>query len=139
MKVNIDWSSEKREDHVFEVEVTAYDCWSLDYTLAHVIHAALVKFSEEEHGWPYTDDEDVPEELKSTSAPPKVNDWDTDENHGKRWEWILKEMIWGFDQIAKGEKDEPNYSCGQRVYEDYHARIKNSTRLFGKYYSALWN
>lgn len=136
MKVNIDWSSENCKDHVFEVEVTAYDCWSLDYTLAHVIHAALVKFSEEEHGWPYTDDEDVPEEIKSTSAPPKVNDWDTDDNHGKRWEWILKEMIWGFDQIAN--KEDP-VLYPQDKYDQHWLRIKNSTRLFGKYYSALWN
>ena len=49
-------------------------------------------------------------------------------------------MIWGFDQIAKGEKDEPSFSYEQESeYADYHARIKNSTRLFGKYYQALWN
>ena len=42
--------------------------------------------------------EDVPEELRSTSAPPKENDYDTDDNHFKRWEWILNEMIWAFAQ-----------------------------------------
>ena len=32
-------------------------------------------------------DEDVPEELKSTSAP--ENEWDTDDNHFKRWEDVV--------------------------------------------------
>jgi hypothetical protein len=39
----------------------------------------------------------VPEELKSTSAPPKENEWDTDDNHHKRWDWALDEMIFAFE------------------------------------------
>lgn len=33
----------------------------------------------------------------STSAPPKKNEWDTDENHFKRWDWIMVEMIFAFE------------------------------------------
>jgi hypothetical protein len=43
------------------------------------------------------DDVDVPKELRSTSAPAKENEWDTDDNHHKRWEWVLNEMIFAFE------------------------------------------
>jgi hypothetical protein len=36
--------------------------------------------------------------LRSTSAEPKKNEWDTDSNHFQRWEWVLDEMIWAFEQ-----------------------------------------
>jgi hypothetical protein len=49
------------------------------------------------HGAPFVDDEDVPEELKSTSAPPKQNEYDTDDNHFKRWDYVLDEMIFAFE------------------------------------------
>jgi hypothetical protein len=56
----------------------------------------------------------VPEELKSTSAPAKENEWDTDENWFKRWDWVMDEMIFAFehklnrdweDAYRKGEHD----------------------------------
>ena len=49
------------------------------------------------HGSPFVDDEDVPDELKSTAAPPKENEWDTDENHFRRWDWVMSEMIFAFE------------------------------------------
>jgi len=56
----------------------------------------LKQLKETQHGAGFVDDEDVPEELKSTSAPPKENEWDTDGNHFKRWEYVLDEMIFAF-------------------------------------------
>jgi hypothetical protein len=127
----------------------------------------LKQLKETKHGSPFVDDEDVPEELKSTSSPAKENDWDTDENHFKRWDWVLDEMIWAFDHIANdGEWQEEFYSgnvsmktiqlengmsrliadTGPDAFRvDYERmkkvedRIKNGTRLFGKYYQALWD
>mgnify|MGYP003351123814 CR=1 FL=1 len=46
---------------------------------------------------PIVDDEDVPDNLKRSSAPPKENEWDTDANHFKRWDWALDEMIFAFE------------------------------------------
>jgi hypothetical protein len=41
-------------------------------------HSANVEtIKKDKHGAPFVDDEDVPEELKSTSAPPKENEYDT--------------------------------------------------------------
>lgn len=81
-----------------EVHIDNYDVWSADHTLAMIIHPVLVKLKEQKHGSPFVDDEDVPDNLKSSAAPPKENEWDTDDNHHARWEWALDEMIWAFGQ-----------------------------------------
>jgi molybdopterin molybdotransferase len=47
------------------------------------------------------DDIDVPEELRSTSAPPKENEYDTDANHFARWDWVMDEMIFAFEYQLK--------------------------------------
>ena len=79
------------------VKIDRYDTWSMDHTLADIILPMLKQLKESKHGAPYVDDEDVPEELKSTSAPAKENEWDTDDNHFKRWDWVLDEMIFSFE------------------------------------------
>jgi hypothetical protein len=71
----------------------------MDHTLALIIRPMLVQLQKTKHGSPHVDDDDVPEELRSTSAPPKENDYDTDDNHHRRWEWVLDEMIWAFSQV----------------------------------------
>jgi hypothetical protein len=79
------------------VKIDRYDTWSMDHTLAHIVLPMLKQLKASKHGAPYTDDEDVPEELKSTTAPAKENEWDTDGNHFKRWDWIMDEMIFAFE------------------------------------------
>jgi len=81
------------------VKIDRYDTWSMDSTLAMIILPMLKQLKATTHGAPYVDDEDVPEELRSTSAPPKENEWDTDDNHFKRWEWVLDEITWTFEQL----------------------------------------
>jgi hypothetical protein len=80
------------------------------------------------------DDEDVPEELKSTSAPPKECVWDVDANHFKRWDYILDEMIWSFEHKLK-DTDLDDID----IWSANGVRAKNGFRLFGKYYEALWD
>ena len=100
------WANDRKRK--IEVRVDAYDLWSADHTLALIIHPVLVKLKEIKHGSPCVDDEDVPDRLKSTSAPAKENEWDTDNNHHGRWEYVLDEMIWAFEQCT-----EPNRNEGQ--------------------------
>ncbi len=78
------------------VKVDYWDTWGMDYSLAHIILPLLHQLHDQNHGAPFVDDEDVPDELKSTSAPPKENEWDTDQNHFKRWHWVLEEMIFAY-------------------------------------------
>lgn len=150
------------------VQIDGFDAWSADSTLAYIIHPLLIKVKQAKHGAPHTDDEDVPEELRSIAAAPKENEWDVDDSHFKRWDWILDEMIWAFSQlnedweaqyhIARGESrfvctnpDEPNLE--KRMYEmvwdkepeidwdgrqKHQERIDRGLRLFGKYFRCLW-
>jgi hypothetical protein len=154
-----------KQSRTIKVKIDRWDTWSMDDTLAHIILPMLRQLNETKHGAPFVDDEDVPEELKSTSAPPKENDYDLDDNHFLRWDWVLGEMIFAFesklddswqDQFRKGEfnfkmkKLDNNMSEMVRGENDtsetdwdgmkaYQARISNGFRLFGRYYEALWD
>ena len=102
------------------VKIDHYDTWSMDHTLSHIVLPMLRQLKKDKHGSPLVDDEDVPEELRSTSAPAKENDWDTDDNHFKRWDWVMDEMIQAFeckvnddweDQYRSGEHDMKSVPC----------------------------
>ena len=140
------------------VKIDRWDTWSMDYTLSFIVVPMLKQLKETKHGAPFVDDEDVPEEFKSTSAPPKENDYDTDENHFKRWDWALNEMIWAFEQnldhdsedkfFDHAEWDEKEKDFGKNLHKikidqpglkAHQDRKANGFRLFGKYYQGLWD
>ena len=87
------------------VKIDYYDTWNMDSTLSPIILPLLKQLQVTKQGAPFVDDEDVPEELRSTSAPAKENEWDTDDNHFKRWDWVLDQMIWSFEQLNDDEND----------------------------------
>lgn len=96
------------------VKIDRWDTWSMDNTLSHIILPMLKQLQATKHGSPFVEDADVPEELRSTSAPPRENEWDTDDNHHKRWDYVLNEMIFAFehkinddwqDEFRSGEMD----------------------------------
>jgi len=169
MKVSIGkYPKSDKKERKISVKIDYWDTWSMDHTLALIIHPMLVQLHKTKHGSPFIDDEDVPEELRSTSAPPKENEWDTDDNHHKRWDWVLEEMIWTFAQEIDDDAESQFHSGhidlefkeielnGEKYHEmvrgpkDTHffdkeghdawqRRKKNGFRLFGKYYEALWD
>ena len=157
------------------IKIDHYDTWSMDSTLTPIILPMLKQLKETKHGAPFTEDEDVPANLRSTTKSAqkaKKESWDTDGNHFLRWDWILDEMIWAFEQLADDDWEAP-YFTGKsdvvwvpskeldakgkpRTYEmkkgpgdtrkydkkgymKHSARIDNGTRLFGKYFRALWD
>jgi hypothetical protein len=79
------------------VKIDRYDTWSMDHTLAHIVLPMLKQLKATKHGSPLVEDEDVPEHLRSTTAPPKENEWDIDDNHFRRWDWVMDEMIFAFE------------------------------------------
>jgi hypothetical protein len=84
------------------VKIDRWDTWSMDSTLTPIILPMLRQLRKDKHGAPNTDDEDVPERLRSTTKSAqkvKKNSWDSDGNHFKRWDWIMDEMIWAFEQL----------------------------------------
>jgi hypothetical protein len=118
------------------VKIDRYDTWSMDSTLRYIILPMLKQLKETSHGAPFVDDEDVPEELKSTSAPPKKDDWDVDENHFKRWDYVMDEMIYAF-QVDPELED--GAELGWEENKKMNERIQKGHLLFGKYYRNLWD
>lgn len=110
------WVETKRKRNI-KVKIDYYDTWSMDHTLAYIILPMLKQLRDTKHGSPCVDDADVPEELRSTAPGARDNckeEWDTDDNFHKRWEWVLNEMIFAFerelddtweDEFRSGEAD----------------------------------
>jgi hypothetical protein len=162
------WVASKRERTV-KVRIDPWDTWSIDHTLAHIIHPMLLQLKETQHGAPYVDDKDVPKRLRRAAAKPlteeEKNNGATDSLHFQRWEWVLDEMIFAFaseldddweDQFYKGKPniawkqlengmtemirtDKDTFEFDEKGHNKYHKRIKNGFRLFGKYYQNLWD
>lgn len=145
---------DKRKSQKISVRINNYDTWSMDHTLAPIILPMLKQLKATKHGSPFVDDEDVPEELRSTEAPPKENDYDIDDNHHARWDWVMSEMIWAFEQKARDDwegdyykhENDPNEMFGLKlVWSDdegrkaHQKRMSNGFRLFGKYFESLWD
>jgi len=88
--------------------------WISPYTILEkpIILPMLKQLHATKHGSPNVDDADVPEELKSTSAPPKENVYDIDANHFKRFDWVMDEMIWAFEQLQPDNDWEEQYTSG---------------------------
>lgn len=163
------WIDKKKKRKIY-VHIDRWDTWSMDNTLAYIILPMLKQLKESKHGAPYVDDEDVPEHLRSTAARPlseeEKNVHATDDNHFKRWDWVLGEMIFAFqsevdgnweDQFTTGDYDYrfkkisedgtsqmvegPKHTAvtdwdGRKAYAE---RMQNGFRLFGKYYQGLWD
>ena len=106
------WIESKRKRKV-KIRVDRYDTWGMDSTLSMIILPMLKQLHETKHGAPYVDDEDVPTHLRSTAAEPRENEWDTDGNHFLRWDWIMEELIWTFEQLQPDCDWEDQYRSGE--------------------------
>ena len=155
------WLWFDRRQQKIKVKIDKWDTWSMDHTLASIVLPMLKQLKDTKHGSPFVDDKDVPKELRSKNAPPKENKWDTDANHFLRWDWVLDEMIWAFEQkcrdnwesdfyeyreVGPEEDKEGDSLFGLKlVWEDrkglkaHHERMTNGFKLFGKYYEGLWD
>ncbi len=145
-----DWVHSKKNRKV-KVRIDKYDTWNMDHTLALIVLPMLKQLKATKHGSPYTDDEDVPEHLRSTAATPLTQEekdcGHSDDNWFKRWNWIMDEMIYAFEMELDGDWEMEIFKRGgvswtdekfaeRKVIQD---RIANGFRLFGKYYQGLWD
>jgi hypothetical protein len=150
------------------VKIDKWDTWNMDSTLSPIILPMLKQLHKHKHGAPNTDDEDVPPTLRSTTKSAqkaKKNPWDSDGNHFKRWDWIMSEMIWAFEQLCQDDWEKQycsgnidhkwvdtgdgcmtlkkgpkhTYKIDSKSIEKHQKRINNGLRLFGKYYQGLWD
>jgi len=152
------------------VKIQPHDVWNMDETLAHIILPMLKLLRDNKHGSPFVDNEDVPAELRRTEEEEKIfnETGESDENFHKRWEYVLSEMIWAFEQklidwesqyrsgnfdyqfedagVIDGEtvfelKPGPNntYKVEWDAMKAHRDRMTNGFKLFGKYFECLWD
>ena len=161
----LSWIDSKKK-RTIKVHIDRWDTWSMDNTLAYIVLPMLKQLKETKHGAPYVDPKDVPKELQPKKQTKKQKDnGETDSTHFERWDWVLDEMIFAFEnkvnddwesEFEKGESDiqwkkleggmsemvhGPKHT---REYDwegrkKYQERISNGFRLFGKYYESLWD
>jgi hypothetical protein len=147
------------------VKIDRWDTWSMDSTLSPIILPMLKQLREGKHGAPYVDDEDVPANIRSTTKAAirakKEQPHDTDIHHFERWDWVMDEMIWTFEQFCMDDPEGQFYTHMTKTVDwesakdinksirnikvnkvglkKHNDRIDNGLRLFGKYYRGLWD
>lgn len=111
-----------------KVRVDDYDIYNLDHTLAKIIYPCLVTYRNNKFSYFIADKGDAPSLYH--------------EDELGRWNWIVGEMIFAFNEIANNPDGDLAFfkaNVGYSVeYESYDIRVKNGLKLFGKYYRALW-
>jgi hypothetical protein len=149
------------------VKIDTWDAWSLEHTLSPIILPILKELKRIKHGAPFIEDADVPPKLRANRdarykgrylAPDlhKIND-NVDKKFFKRFDYILDEMIWTFEQLSmddhegqfynftKSNKEKDLNKSIRKIKVDrvglrkHNERIDNGLRLFGKYYRGLWD
>lgn len=100
---------DKKKKRKHEIHIDPWDTWSMDSTLSPIILAMLKQLKETKHGSPNVDDKDVPKRLRSTEKPGE-DEYDTDGNWHERWDWVLSEMIWAFEQLCDEDNEDQFYS-----------------------------
>ena len=149
---------DRRTGQKQKIHIDRWDTWSMDHTLAPIILPMLIQLKKEKHGAPNVDPKDVPIPLR-----PKKQDvlkykeiGETDEKFFERWDWIMDEMIWAFEQKCRDHWEEDYYGpyieskdkrelFGRFEWIDdegrqkHQERMSNGFRLFGKYYESLWD
>jgi hypothetical protein len=161
------WIASKKKRLVY-IKADNYDSWNADVTMAMLVLPIMKDLKKNKQGAGFIDDADVPEELRSTNAPPKENDWDTDDNWFKRYEWVMDEVIWALEQMQPDVEWDEQYwivhpeidwtvypedegknavplrwqvegKCDWDGRKAHSERIDNGLRLLGTYWRNFWD
>ena len=155
-----EWFYPKQERKI-KIRIDKYDTWNMDHTLALIILPMLKQLKATKQGSPLVDDEDIPEHMRHSC--PEYYETDDPWIHYK-WEWVLNEMIWAFEQELDDSWEDkfihgtpvydfdilddnykvmtqtnPDYWVDREGIKEYNDKINNGFRLFGKYYRGLWD
>lgn len=135
-----DWVHDKRNSRD-TIKIEPWDTWSFDVTLARIIVPALKQLRDSSRSFSLVDDEDVPDELRSNLTEEERSQGVTTENCQKKWKWVLDKMIQSFEHVSSEDNfDMIRYTTdGGFDYEQYQKEVQEGIRLFGKYYSSLWD
>ena len=145
------------------IKIDPWDAWSLEHTLSPIILPILKELKRVKHGAPFVEDDDVPPKLRSNKGGKMENadihriDEHDDSKFFKRFDYILDEMIWTFEQLSMNDHEGQFYDHTESRKEKdinksvrklkvdrvglrkHNERINNGLRLFGKYYRTLWD
>lgn len=99
------WIHNKKERKI-KIHIDRYDSWGAHNTASLILHPLLKQLRDTKHGSGFVDDEDVPEELRSTNRAAwygitmeeRDNYGHTDNFFHMRYEWVLNEVIWALEQ-----------------------------------------
>jgi hypothetical protein len=141
-----EWIHARRKRTV-KVVVHDYDVWGMDNTIALIALPLLKRLKEKKKGSPQVDDEDAPEHLRSTAAKPlteeEAKNGYSDNNFHLRWEWVIDEIIWGFENMIADDAGETEFHKDGKfdieAHRKLHDRIQNAMCLFGKYLQGMWD
>lgn len=112
------------------VHIDPHDTWGMDTTLAHIILPMLKQLKTTKHGSPWVDDEDVPHLIKKKKRGKKKSDEEEDQHADahERWDWVMDEMIWAFEQIVDPDEGRSHYYIPYEDGEEVHRMgFTNST------------
>ena len=147
-----------RKKQKISVKIDKWDTWSMDHTLAPIILPMLKQLKTTNHGAPNVDADDVPKELRATKKQLAAygKKGDVDPKHFERWDWIMDEMIWAFEQKCRDNWEEDYYGpyiesedgkilggafewADDKGRQAHQLRMTNGFKLFGKYFENLWD
>ena len=116
-----------KKERVVKIRIDKFDTWNMDHTLALMIVPMIKQLIDTKHGAPNTEDSDLPENLRSINDAPKENTWDTGSLHFDRWNWVLSEILWAFEQMLDEESDS-QFHTGE-IHHLWQALDKNDNKL----------
>jgi hypothetical protein len=153
-----------RKKQKVDIRIDRFDTWSMDHTLAPIILPMLKQLKTTNHGAPNVDAADVPKELRATKKQLDTygKKGDVDPKHFERWDWIMDEMIWAFEQKCRDDwsgdyykyedtpEDDKSEDFSERMglklvwedrkgHQEHQLRMTNGFRLFGTYFENLWD
>ena len=171
------WVESKKKRKV-KIHIDQYDTWSMDHTLALIVLPMLKQLKETKHGSTNVDLEDVPESMRCTSFEEYDSQLSFEFYHKPdsqkvqcdvhdRWNWVMDEMIWAFEQIVDEDWEQQYWitnpeidftkypedegkeitpvrwkvkgECDWEGRRKHQERIDNGLKLFGKYFQGLWD
>jgi len=123
-----------RKNRAFNIHIDDFDVWSLDYTLACIIHPALIRLKETKHGYPELwEDGMVTHHNYDRQLHFDFIDEEVETQYLiDKWNVIMDKMIYSFEQIA-----------GDKLFDITDQKqldeIQEGIDLFAKHYTSLWD
>ena len=122
-----------RKNRAFNIYIDDFDTWSLDYTLSHIIHPALIRLKEIKHGYPELWEDGM---VTHHNYDRQLHfDFIDEEVETKylinKWNDILDKMIYAFGRIKEDNSLD--------ISKDEWEKIQEGLDLFAEHYTSLWD